>query len=88
MVPGGLRLGTPALTTRSFKEDDIRLVAQLIDEGVDIALRARAKSGKTIKKFKEFIASDADTQAEINALGVKVVEFAKGFPFPGPDSIW
>ncbi len=31
-VTSGLRLGTPALTTRGFKEDDIRIVASLIDQ--------------------------------------------------------
>jgi len=28
----GIRLGTPAVTTRGFKEDEMRLVAELIDE--------------------------------------------------------
>ena len=30
----GLRLGTPAVTTRGFKEDDVRLVANLIDKAL------------------------------------------------------
>jgi glycine hydroxymethyltransferase len=35
MVTSGLRLGTPALTTRGLKEDDIREVAGLIDRVLD-----------------------------------------------------
>ena len=31
--PGGIRLGTPALTTREFKEKDFETVAQFIHEG-------------------------------------------------------
>ncbi|RMD98440.1 MAG: serine hydroxymethyltransferase, partial [Calditrichaeota bacterium] len=31
MVTSGIRLGTPALTTRGFKEDEMRRVARLID---------------------------------------------------------
>jgi glycine hydroxymethyltransferase len=34
MVTSGIRLGTPAMTTRGFKEDDFRLVAHLIDEAL------------------------------------------------------
>ncbi|MCP3902861.1 MAG: serine hydroxymethyltransferase [Planctomycetes bacterium] len=35
MVTSGLRLGTPALTTRGLKEDDLRAVAGLIDRVLD-----------------------------------------------------
>ena len=35
MVTSGLRLGTPALTTRGMKEDDMRRVAGLIDRALD-----------------------------------------------------
>jgi len=35
MVTSGLRLGTPALTTRGLKEDDLREVAGLIDRVLD-----------------------------------------------------
>ncbi len=32
--PGGIRLGTPALTTRGLKENDIEQVVQFIDQGL------------------------------------------------------
>ena len=31
--PGGIRLGSAALTTRGFKEEDFETVGQLIHEG-------------------------------------------------------
>lgn len=34
MDPSGIRLGTPALTTRGFKEDEMKLVAQYIDQAL------------------------------------------------------
>lgn len=34
MVTSGIRLGTPAMTTRGFKKDEFRLVAQLIDQAL------------------------------------------------------
>lgn len=33
-ISSGIRLGTPAMTTRGFKEDDFRLVAHLIDKAL------------------------------------------------------
>ena len=35
MDPSGIRLGTPALTTRGMKEKEIRAIAQWIDEALD-----------------------------------------------------
>ena len=34
MDPSGIRLGTPALTTRGMKEDEMRLVADLLDRAI------------------------------------------------------
>ena len=31
--PSGIRIGTPALTTRGFKEEHIKTVVQLMDRG-------------------------------------------------------
>lgn len=40
MVPGGIRVGTPAMTTRGFKEDDFRRVADIIDRWANSAVIA------------------------------------------------
>ena len=37
MTPGGMRIGTPALTTRGFKQADFVQVAEFIDRAVKIA---------------------------------------------------
>ena len=39
-VPGGIRIGTPALTTRKMKEDDMVAIAAWMDE----AIRSRGDS--------------------------------------------
>lgn len=50
---------------------------------MEIALRAKARSGKTVKKFKSFIEEDATVVGELKELGDRVIEFSSSFPFPG-----
>lgn len=44
MVPGGMRIGTPALTTRGFKEAEFVQVADFIDRAVKIAKDCQQKT--------------------------------------------
>jgi glycine hydroxymethyltransferase len=37
--PGGIRLGTPALTTRGFKEDDMATIADYLVQSISISKR-------------------------------------------------
>ena len=37
LVPGGLRMGSPALTSRGFVERDFEQVAEFVDRAVNIA---------------------------------------------------
>ncbi len=51
--PSGIRLGTPALTTRGCKEEDIKIVAELIDKS--LMNKDNAEKLKSIKQeVKEF----------------------------------
>ena len=65
MVPGGLRIGTPAMTTRGFKESDFTKVADIIHKGVLIALEAQSqvKSSKLID-FKNYL-NESSSSSEI-----------------------
>lgn len=85
MIPGGMRFGTPALTSRNFVEKDFRTVASLINDGVEIALRAKANpaSGKTVKQYTEFVYNDETVINETQELAQRVKAFASQFPFPG-----
>ncbi|CAN1289867.1 Serine hydroxymethyltransferase, mitochondrial [Linum perenne] len=44
MVPGGVRMGTPALTSRGFIEEDFVKVAEFFDGAVKLALKIKAES--------------------------------------------
>jgi len=85
MVPGGIRIGTPALTTRGLLEDDFIKVADFIHEGVQIAIKAKGSVQSTkLKDFIEFIESDNFQQRNsISDLKRQVESFASQFPLPG-----
>ena len=64
--PSGLRIGTPAMTTRGVKEDDIRIIVDFIDQTLKLIPFMQEKN------FSE----------KINKLKSQVIEFSKQFPVP------
>ncbi|XP_054709831.1 serine hydroxymethyltransferase, mitochondrial-like [Uloborus diversus] len=83
LVPGGVRLGAPALTSRNFKEKDFEQVVEFIHRAVQIALEVKGKSGQTVKEFKAFLETDEDMKNKVNLLRKDVELFASQFPMPG-----
>jgi glycine hydroxymethyltransferase len=85
VVPGGIRVGTPALTTRGFKEEDFKRVAEFIDRGVKIALELKASTpapGK-LKDFSAHANSVGANMDQVKQLKAEVEAFASSFPMPG-----
>lgn len=81
LIPGGLRVGTPAMTTRGFKEEDFVKVADIIHQGVLIALDVQSKIQSTkLVDFKSFLSESETKFPEISDLKEKVKKFANGFP--------
>lgn len=81
LIPGGLRVGTPAMTTRGFKEEDFVKVADIIHQGVLIALDVQSKVQSTkLVDFKAILADSTRSFPEISELKEKVTKFANGFP--------
>lgn len=77
--PGGIRLGTPALTTRGMVEADMEVVAAFLIKSIAISKRIQAKAGKKLVDFVAALNEDeelAKTKAEVNT-------FARGFSIPG-----
>ena len=85
LVPGGVRIGTPALTTRGFKEADFERVADMIDRGVKLAAAVKAATaGGKLKEFNEYVEGGKGPEgAAISALKADVEAFAGEFPMPG-----
>ncbi len=82
VVPGGIRIGTPALTTRGLKEKDFEKIADFIDRGIKIAIKINAEGDNSskLKAFKDSV--EKKEYPEVKALAKEVTEFAKQFPMP------
>lgn len=72
VTPGGVRIGTPAVTTRGYLEKDMREVGRFIDEGFKISLDIQAKNGKKLKEFNDGL----NSSPQIKALRDEVHKFA------------
>jgi len=76
MNPGGVRLGTPALTTRGLSEDDFDVVAEFLHRGCDIAIqvqriaelevKAKLDSGEITRKTNKVLLKDFQDVASNN----------------------
>lgn len=86
LVPGGVRLGAPALTSRGFVESDFTTVVGFIDEAVEIAREIKAKT-KKLKDFKEFLDTDESIMKKCDDLKSRVNAMAVQYPMPGHDDI-
>ncbi|CAI2180048.1 12748_t:CDS:2 [Funneliformis geosporum] len=69
LAPGGVRLGTSALTSRSFKEQDFVKVAEYLHRS---------------KMMKDFVLACQDNE-DISNLKNEVETFSTSFPMPGFD---
>jgi glycine hydroxymethyltransferase len=85
-VPGGIRLGSPFMTSRGLVESDFIQVARFIDRSVKIALiidKPLVAEGKTkLADFKEFLEAKAVENKDLQALKKEAVAFASKFPMP------
>eukprot|EP01060_Flectonema_neradi_P022992 TRINITY_DN31219_c0_g1_i1.p1 TRINITY_DN31219_c0_g1~~TRINITY_DN31219_c0_g1_i1.p1 ORF type:complete len:489 (+),score=127.41 TRINITY_DN31219_c0_g1_i1:61-1467(+) len=79
MNPGGIRIGTPALTSRGFKDEDMIEVAAIISKVLNLALELQKKSGKKLADFRK----EVDASPEVAQLRQEVKEYALKFSFPG-----
>merc|ERR1719206_30573 len=82
LVPGGVRLGACALTSRGFKEADFVKTMDFVEGAVDIAKTVQAKS-KKLADFKAVLADDGGVVAQCADLKSRVNEFASQFSMPG-----
>ena len=84
LMPGGIRMGTPALTSRGFKEEDFVKVARFFDRAVSIAIKLKnTEQGKKLKGFRELCSVGPSVDPDLAALRREVSEFSCSFPTVG-----
>ncbi|KAG5540505.1 hypothetical protein RHGRI_020651 [Rhododendron griersonianum] len=85
LVPGGIRIGSPAMTTRGFTEQEFIAIADFIHEGVLITLDAkRSVSGSKLQDFMKFVGSpDFPLMDRVADLRRRVEALTTKFPLPG-----
>ena len=95
MKPGGLRMGTPAMTTRGFQPGDFKRVADVVHRAVNItkkldgkAKEAAEKAGRknpgSVAAFREFVREGQEV-VEIVELRREVEDWVGTFGLPGDD---
>lgn len=81
LAPGGVRIGTPAMTSRGWKETEFVKLADLLDRAVKIIQGIQEKVGK---KLVDFVPVMKDPENEdINALRKEVNTMAESAFMPG-----
>jgi len=53
LSPGGVRIGSPAMTTRGCNEEDFKFIGQCLDKCCQIALRVQSEKGKKLVDFEK-----------------------------------
>lgn len=79
LSPGGVRIGSPAMTTRGCTVDHFNKIASFLDRCCQIALKIQAEKGKKLKDFEVGLKDNS----EIKALRGEVEAWAVGFGYPG-----
>eukprot|EP00106_Octopus_bimaculoides_P004778 XP_014772220.1 PREDICTED: serine hydroxymethyltransferase-like [Octopus bimaculoides] len=87
LKPSGIRIGTPALTSRMFKENDFKQVVEFIHQGILLCKEIYSKCGSSFSEFKAFLEKDADIQKKVANVREQVKQFAEKFPMPGLDDM-
>ena len=78
LTPGGVRIGSPALTTRGFTEEHFRKVAEFLHRAVTISSEIQ-KEHKLLKAFTAALPMPPD----VLALKKDCQAFVTQFPMPG-----
>lgn len=81
-APGGVRIGTPAMTSRGCVETDFEMIAEFLFRALQIAVNLQREHGKQSKDFVRSLQSNKD----IEELKHSVEKFASSFEMPGFDT--
>merc|ERR1711988_519866 len=79
LSPGGVRIGTPAMTTRGCGIQEFQKIGEFLDRCCQIALKVQREKGKKLKDFEEGLKDHPD----ILVLKKEVEDWALPMGYPG-----
>ena len=62
LSPGGVRIGTPAMTTRGCTGEDSKKIAEFLDRTCTIAIEIQKEKGKKLTDFEEGVKESKSVQ--------------------------
>lgn len=80
LSPGGVRIGSPAMTTRGCTEEDFVIIGGFLDRCCTIALAVQKEKGKKLAEFEKGLGGDNKDLAQLRA---EIEEWSLKFGFPG-----
>jgi len=80
LSPGGVRIGSPAMTTRGCTSDDFEKIGEFLDRCCSIALAVQKSHGKKLVDFEKGL---TDENKDVVQLRTEVQEWSIKFGFPG-----
>ncbi|ODV62259.1 serine hydroxymethyltransferase [Ascoidea rubescens DSM 1968] len=84
LFPNGLRVGTPAMTTRGFEENEFLKVTDFINKAVELAIEIKNNvTGDSPKSLLANFKIAADENDKVKQLGKEVSDWVSQYPVPG-----
>ncbi|CCE62684.1 hypothetical protein TPHA_0D00410 [Tetrapisispora phaffii CBS 4417] len=82
LVPGGIRIGSPAMTTRGMGEDDFKRIVQYINRAVTLAKNVQEQLPKDANRLKDFKAAIDAKTSELAGLKNEIHSWVGEYPLP------
>merc|ERR1719498_1873038 len=79
LSPGGVRIGSPAMTMRACGDGEFEQIAAFLDRAVQICVKIQEKTGKKLKDFE----AEIEGHSDIAALRADVEALGRSLPYPG-----
>ena len=77
LSPSGIRIGTPAMTTRGLKEEDFVKVAEFLHRCIQVSKEIQEQQGRMLKDFLNGI----NENEKLDKIREDVIEFSNKFEF-------
>ncbi|KAL3228465.1 Serine hydroxymethyltransferase, cytosolic [Nakaseomyces bracarensis] len=80
LVPGGVRIGAPAMSSRGMGEDDFHRIVRYIDQAVKFAEQTQKSLPKEANRLKDFKAKVDELTPELAPLKQEIYDWTAEYP--------